>query len=109
DVPATVDVEHLRAPGHGHLRCDEVGSVTVAPDRVDGRMLDQQQVVVSRATLDPAFVEGALEVPGLLVRKFPKLTGTVQRHASSCAKSQVSLYSWMRGRNSTAVEPSNAR
>ncbi len=110
DVPATIDVMHL-CPGAGDRRPigQQVGAVAVAPDGEHGRVLDQEQVVVGGAPLDPPLVEGALEVPCLGVGQTPEPAGTQERHASSCSQSQVCRLSLMRFRNRTAVDPSNAR
>jgi hypothetical protein len=61
DVPATVDVMHLRAGfRHGGPINQQVRRVSVAADGEDRRMLQQEQIVVGRAALCPSFVDGSL-------------------------------------------------
>ena len=59
--------------------------------------------------VDAALVQRSLQIPGLVVRQAPEPADAEPVHDSSCSQSQVSRFSLMRRRNSTAVEPSNAR
>ena len=72
-------------------------------------MLQQQHVVVIDPAEAAALVDGALQVPPLLIGESPEPARPQQRHTSSCSQSQVSsaVLMWLRKR--TAVEPSNAR
>ena len=107
---AAIDVMQLGTDrGDERLRHPEVRPVPEAPHGVDVRMLEQQQVVVVVATGDPPLVEGALEIPRLLVRESTEPPDSERAHDSSCSQSHVSMASLIRRRNRTAVEPSNAR
>ena len=70
DVAAAVDVETLRADsGQSLLGDEEVGAVAVAAHGVDVGMFLQEQVIRPCPAGLPAFPEGALQVPGLVIRE----------------------------------------
>ncbi len=110
DVAPAIDVVQLGAARRDHLlRDDEVRAVAEPADGEHRRVLEEQEVVVVVTTRHAALVDGALEIPGLLVREAAEPAGPHPGHDSSCSQSQPSIASLIRRRNSTAVEPSNAR
>ena len=129
DVSSPVDVEALGSDLDQSLGGDQqVGAVAVAPQRVDVGMFLQQQVVGGAPSSVPPLPEGPLQVPGLLVREASQPSrpqeSVVGRHPEKpvglpgravtvqvrcCSQSQFSRLSFIRRRNSTAVEPSKAR
>jgi hypothetical protein len=96
DVAAAVDVEQLGADGRGiHEHVRRVG---LRPERVDVRVLEQQQVLVFGA-----LVQRALQHVGLAVRDPPEPTRLqVAGHASSASQSRVSSTSRIALRNDAA-------
>ncbi len=97
DVPAPVDVEQLGSLGRQKLFGDEQVRVRgVASDRVDGRVLDEEEVVVVGPTGGPALVDRFLKVPRLLVRQAtqpagPKCVGGSEAHATRVGTPRTEL------------------
>jgi hypothetical protein len=76
-------------------RHEQVRRVSLPAERVDVRMLEQQEVIIHGAG-----VKGALEAQGLPVRDAPEPAGSQNgRHASSASQSRVSMIDWMWRRN----------
>ena len=108
DIAAPVDVVDL---------CRQLGpidqqvrGVAVSSDGENGRVLEQQQVVVRRAPNHLALMDRTLEIPGLRVGQAPQPAGPQHRlQASSCSQSQVSRFSLILLKKRTAVDPSRAR
>src|SRR5690606_23594901 len=129
DVATPVDFVDLRPGRLDYLTCgEEIGAVTVATDREDRRVFDQEEIVVLGPAADPALVECLLEIPGLGIGQLAQPPGPEELGAchepkvsafaiysntvlyvSSCSQSQLSMFSLIRRRKRTAVEPSKAR
>jgi len=94
DVAASVRPHELGAHrGRGH---EDVAEIGPHAERVDVRVLEQQEVLVATP-----FVEGALQLVGLAERNATE-PADVQRRQSSASQSRVSRMSLIRTRKLAA-------
>jgi hypothetical protein len=104
DVAAAVGVHELRT--HGVGRDEHVLAVGARPERVDVRVLEQEQVVVAGLAMQRALEVVRLRVghPAQLAHPQP-----VRAQSSSASQSRVSRSVRTAFRNAAAYAPSNAR
>jgi hypothetical protein len=97
DVAAAVGPHELGSDGSG--RDEDVAEIGTRTERVHVGMLEQQQVVVGAALVEPA-----LERVGVAIRDAPEPTCLQggPTHVSSASQSRVSRISFIRRRNAAA-------